>query len=72
MHIGPRTLNAIIAIGKYLPGASGGMIGHLRTMRFWQPLNNAQGRHRTGIACRGRWPIRCDDALAWFKIERLP
>ena len=49
IHIGPRVLNAIIAIGKYLPGVPGGMIGHLRTMRFWQPLNNRKAVAELGL-----------------------
>jgi dihydroflavonol-4-reductase len=65
LHIGPRTLNAIIAIGKYSPG---GMIGHLRTMRYWQPLNNAKAVTELGLSGR---PLETtlDDALAWFKIN---
>ena len=63
IKIGPRLLNAIIAVGKYLPG---GQIGHLRTMRFWQPLNNAKAVAELGLRTR---PIKTtlDDALAWFR-----
>jgi len=63
IKIGPRLLNAIIAVGKYLPG---GQIGHLRTMRFWQPLNNAKAVAELGLSTR---PIKItlDDALAWFR-----
>jgi dihydroflavonol-4-reductase len=65
LHIGPRTLNAIIAIGKYLPG---GTIGHLRTMRYWQPLNNAKAVTELGLSGR---PLETtlDDALTWFKAN---
>ncbi|HTP07885.1 MAG TPA: NAD-dependent epimerase/dehydratase family protein [Anaerolineae bacterium] len=65
IHIGPRLLNAIIAVGKYLPG---GMIGHLRTMRFWQPLNNGKAVTELGLPTR---PLAdtLRDALAWFKAN---
>lgn len=65
IHIGPRWLNAIIAIGKYLPG---GMVGHLRTMRFWQPLNNSKAVAELGLPTR---PLddTLADALAWFKAN---
>jgi dihydroflavonol-4-reductase len=64
IHIGPGLLNALIALGKYLPG---GMLGHLRTMRFWQPLNNGKAVAELGLPAR---PLadtaRC---LAWFKTN---
>jgi dihydroflavonol-4-reductase len=62
IHIGPRLLNAIIAVGKYLPG---GLIGHLRTMRFWQPLNNGKAVAELGLPSR---PLAdtLRDALTWF------
>jgi dihydroflavonol-4-reductase len=65
IHIGPRALNAIIAIGQYLPG---GMIGHLRTMQFWQPLNNGKAVTELGLPSR---PLAdtLRDALAWFKTN---
>ncbi len=65
IHIGPRALNAIIAVGKYLPG---GMIGHLRTMQFWQPLNNGKAVTELGLPSR---PLAdtLRDALAWFKAH---
>jgi dihydroflavonol-4-reductase len=65
IHIGPRALNAIIAIGKYLPG---GMLGHLRTMRFWQPLNNSKAAAELGLPAR---PLAdtLADALTWFKAN---
>jgi len=65
LHIGPRALNAIIAIGKYLPG---GMIGHLRTMKFWQPLNNGKAAAELGLPSR---PLAdtLRDALTWFKTN---
>ena len=65
IKIGPRLLNAIIAVGKYLPG---GQIGHLRTMRFWQPVNNAKAVKELGLATR---PMEetVRDALAWFKAK---
>jgi dihydroflavonol-4-reductase len=65
IRIGPRALNAIIAIGKYLPG---GAIGHLRTMKFWQPLNNAKAVAELGLPSR---PLEdtLRDALAWFKAH---
>ena len=65
IYLGPHTLNAIIAIGKYLPG---GLIGHLRTMRFWQPLNNAKAVNELGLTSR---PIEetLRDALAWFRAN---
>ncbi len=63
LKIGPRLLTAIIAAGQYLPG---GQIGHLRTMRFWQPLNNAKAVTELGLQTR---PIKdtLTDALGWFK-----
>jgi dihydroflavonol-4-reductase len=65
IHIGPHVLNAIIAIGKYLPG---GMIGHLRTMQFWQPLNNGKAVAELGLPSR---PLAdtLRDALSWFKAN---
>lgn len=65
LHIGPRVLNAIIAVGKYLPG---GLIGHLRTMRFWQPLNNGKAVAELGLSSR---PLidTLRDALTWFKAN---
>jgi dihydroflavonol-4-reductase len=65
IHIGPRALKGIIAIGKYLPG---GTIGHLRTMRFWQPLNNGKAVTELGLPSR---PLAdtLRDALAWFKAN---
>jgi dihydroflavonol-4-reductase len=65
VHLGPRTLNAIIAIGKYAPG---GMIGHLRTMRYWQPLNNAKAVAELGL-CGRPLESTLDDALVWFKAN---
>ncbi|HZY42358.1 MAG TPA: epimerase, partial [Anaerolineae bacterium] len=63
IKIGLRLLNAIIAVGKYLPG---GQIGHLRTMRFWQPLNNAKAVNELGLTTRPMAEtIR--DALVWFR-----
>jgi dihydroflavonol-4-reductase len=65
IHLGPRALQAIIAIGKYLPG---GTIGHLRTMRFWQPLNNRKAVTELGLPSR---PLAdtLRDALMWFKAH---
>jgi len=65
IHIGSRLLSAIIAVGKYLPG---GMIGHLRTMQFWQPLNNGKAVAELGLSSR---PLAdtLRDALAWFKTN---
>ncbi len=65
IHIGPRMLNGIIAVGKYLPG---GMIGHLRTMQFWQPLNNGKALTELGLPPR---PLAdtLRDALTWFKAN---
>jgi dihydroflavonol-4-reductase len=65
IHIGPRALNAIIAVGKYLPG---GMIGHLRTMQFWQPLNNGKAVAELDLPSR---PLAdtLRDALVWFKAN---
>ncbi len=65
IHIGPRLLNAIIAVGKYLPG---GMLGHLRTMRFWQPLNNGKAVAELGLPSRPL-DVTLRDALAWFKAN---
>ena len=44
------------------------MIGHLRTMRYWQPLNNAKAVSELGLAGR---PLETtlDDALTWFKAN---
>jgi dihydroflavonol-4-reductase len=65
IHIGPRVLNAIIAIGEYWPG---GMMGHLRSMRFWQPLNNHKAVAELGLPVR---PLAdtLRDALTWFKAN---
>jgi dihydroflavonol-4-reductase len=65
IHLGQGMLNAIIAIGKYLPG---GLIGHLRTMRYWQPLNNAKAVNELGLTGR---PLETtlNDALLWFKAN---
>ena len=68
IHIGPRLLNAIIVIGKYLPGGRSGILGHLRTMSFWQPLNNRKAGAELGLPSR---PLddTLRDALAWFKAN---
>jgi dihydroflavonol-4-reductase len=65
IHIGPRLLNTIIAAGKYLPG---GLIGHLRTMRFWQPVNNSRAATELGLPSR---PLAetLHDALVWFRAN---
>ena len=65
IHLGRRAVGAVIAVGQVLPG---GMIGHLRTMRYWQPLNNAKARLELGLLTR---PIETtlNDALAWFKAN---
>jgi len=65
IKIGSRLLKAIIAVGQYLPG---GMIGHLRTMRFWQPLSNAKAVNELSLSTR---PMEdtIRDALAWFKTN---
>lgn len=65
IYIGPRVLQTIIAVGKYLPG---GLIGHLRTMRFWQPLNNGKAVAELGLPSR---PLAATlhDALTWFKTN---
>ncbi len=65
IHIGPRLLKAIIAMGKYLPG---GMIGHLRTMQFWQPLSNRKAVAELGLPSRPL-DVTLRDALAWFKAS---
>ena len=46
----------------------GGIIGHLRTMRYWQPLNNAKAVSELELAGR---PLETtlDDALTWFKAN---
>jgi dihydroflavonol-4-reductase len=65
IHVGPGLLNAIIAVGKYWPG---GLVGHLRTMRFWQPLSNDKAAAELGLPAR---PLAdtLRDALAWFKAN---
>ena len=65
IHIRPHLLYAIIALGKYLHG---GLLGHLRTMRFWQPLNNGKAMAELGLPSR---PLAdtLRDALAWFKAN---
>lgn len=65
IHLGQRTVKAIIAVGQVLPG---GMIGHLRTMRYWQPLNNAKAVLELGLSVR---PIETtlNDALIWFRAN---
>jgi dihydroflavonol-4-reductase len=66
IKIGQRLLKAIIVIGQSLPG---GTIGHLRTMRFWQPLNNAKAVNDLGLTTR---PMEdtIRDALTWFRTNR--
>ena len=68
IYIGPRLLNTIIAVGKYLPGAPDGVIGHLRTMRFWQPVNNAKAVAELELPAR---PLAetLRDALTWFRAN---
>lgn len=61
--IGPRLLSVIIAAGRFLPG---GQIGHLRTMRFWQPLNNTKAVNELGLTVRPM-ASTIHDALAWFR-----
>lgn len=65
IKIGRGLLNAITAIGQWLPGGS---IGHLRTAKFWQPLNNAKAINELGLTTR---PIdqTLNDALTWFKAN---
>jgi dihydroflavonol-4-reductase len=65
IHIGPRALKAVIAVGQYLPG---GAIGHLRTLQFWQPLNNGKAVAELELPSR---PLAdtLRDALAWFKAN---
>ncbi len=65
IRIGPGPLSAVIAIGKYLPG---GTVGHLRTMRFWQPLNNHKAVAELGLPSRPLADTLCD-ALVWFKAN---
>lgn len=69
IYLGPRTLSAVIAVGKYLPGAPDGVIGHLRTMRFWQPLNNAKAVNELGLGSARPLEETLRDALAWFKTN---
>lgn len=66
IKIGRGLLNVITTIGQWLPG---GAIGHLRTARFWQPLNNAKAIEELGLTTR---PLdqTLSDALAWFKQHR--
>jgi dihydroflavonol-4-reductase len=66
IKIGKRLLNLITSIGQWLPGGS---IGHLRTSKFWQPLNNAKAIEELGLTTR---PLdqTLQDALAWFKKHR--
>ena len=66
IYLGRRTVDVIISIGRFLPG---GLIGHLRTMRFWQPLNNAKALQELGLPAR---PLAetLRDALAWFRANR--
>jgi dihydroflavonol-4-reductase len=66
IYVGRRTLGVIISLGRFLPG---GLIGHLRTMQFWQPLNNAKAVQELDLPAR---PLAetLRDALAWFKANR--
>jgi len=59
----PRVLDAVIAVGQALPIRG---LGHLRTMRLWQPFSNAKAVRELGLAPR---PLEqtIGDALAWFK-----
>jgi dihydroflavonol-4-reductase len=75
IKIGRRLLKVIIAVGQWLPGGSTPAVkhavrtvGHLRTMRFWQPLSNAKAIGELGLTTR---PIdqTLNDALAWFKAN---
>lgn len=63
IKIGRGLLNLIIAAGRLLPG---GQMGHLRTMRLWQPLNNAKAVRELGLTTR---PMEdtIRDALTWFR-----
>lgn len=63
IYLGPRAVRAIIAAGQFLPG---GLIGHLRTMQFWQPLSNAKAVQELHLPSR---PLAdtLSDALAWFR-----
>lgn len=63
LRLSPRLLDAIVAAGQWLPIRG---LGHLRTMRLWQPFNNARGVRELGLAPR---PLEqtISDALAWFK-----
>jgi dihydroflavonol-4-reductase len=65
IKIGQRLLRTIVAVGQFLPG---GEIGHLRTMRFWQPLNNSKAVAELGLQTR---PVEetLRDALTWFKAN---
>ncbi len=62
-RLSPRVLDAVIAVGQVLPIRG---LGHLRTMRLWQPFNNAKAVRELGLAPR---PLEqtIGDALAWFK-----
>ncbi len=68
LHLGPRAVNAIVAVGRYFPGASEGMIGHLRTMRYWQPFANRKAVAELNLPTR---PLAdtLRDALDWFKTN---
>jgi dihydroflavonol-4-reductase len=62
-RLSPRVLDAVIAVGQALPIRG---LGHLRTMRLWQPFNNTKAVRELGLAPR---PLEqtIGDALAWFK-----
>ena len=62
IKIGARVLKTILVVGRVLPG---GMLGHLRNLRYWQPLNNAKAVNELGLTSR---PVddTLRDALAWF------
>ncbi len=59
----PRLLDAILFVGQVLPIRG---LGHLRTMRLWQPFDNAKAVRELGLAPR---PLEqtLADALVWFK-----
>lgn len=63
LRLHPRLLDAIVAVGQVFPIRG---LGHLRTMRLWQPFDNAKAVRELGLAPR---PLEetVGDALTWFR-----
>jgi dihydroflavonol-4-reductase len=65
VRLPPQLATTLAALAGRLPGV-GGEVSYLRTMRLWQPLNNARAAAELGLSPR---PLAetLADALAWFR-----